>query len=123
MKTFTVLVCIVAAVAASRDKSGHSFNEQCEKVSGVDPALLADAFSNGKFPDDSKLKAYFKCVLIGYGILNEAGEVNGALMKKTCEMFLSEDDCSFAETCAKEKGSSLDDTALLIVSCVMKGKN
>lgn len=91
--------------------------EACVKETSVSEQLLQDA-KNGKFADDSKLKAFSVCVAKKIGFVKASGEIDHAVLKAKSEAVLGDKALAnkLDADCAVTKGT-VEDTVFETVKC------
>ncbi|KAF2902991.1 hypothetical protein ILUMI_03190 [Ignelater luminosus] len=92
---------------------------ECEAEIGIDTDFLNKAFKENHYPNDDKLKCYFKCLNIKLGVMNEKGDVNDDRLKYVASHF---SDASTEEEivveCGNIEGADLCETAFKLMACV-----
>lgn len=97
----------------------HKYKGECSKEVGIDEAFVHKAWSENHFPNDDKLKCYFKCMNIKFGILTPSGDVVDDELKKVSAQFVdAATDTEIVTECGAIQGADLCETAMKLMACI-----
>ncbi|KAF2882628.1 hypothetical protein ILUMI_23554 [Ignelater luminosus] len=118
-----VLACVTYTVQQLRDpafmQKFQGYKEECSKEIGIDSAIVDKAWAENHFPNDEKLKCFFKCINMKFGVLTASGDVVDDELKKVSAQFVdAATDTEIVTECGAIQGADLCDTAMKLMACI-----
>nr|AKI84383.1 OBP25 [Holotrichia parallela] len=117
MKQFvTVLaLCVIVSVQAITDEQKakvKQYQGECLASTGVDKKLVEEG-EKGNFIVDPKLRQFISCFLTKTGIQNEAGEIQGSVIKQKLAADYTESEIdTILEKCKNDEKTPADIAAV-----------
>lgn len=93
--------------------------DECIAESGVSPDLVKNAFHDGNFANDDKLKCFLKCIHIRGEDMDDTGKIVPEKFVQHLGPKIGQDKATLMMTnCKDSKGSDPCDTAFIFSQCV-----
>ncbi|KAF2902995.1 hypothetical protein ILUMI_03194 [Ignelater luminosus] len=100
-------------------KTYEGYRAACTKEVGLEEAYVIKVWSEKHFPNDDKLKCYFKCTSMKLGVMDETGDIIDDNLRKVAAQFNDDETKTEIVTeCGAIKGSNLCETAFTLMACI-----